>query len=91
MRGSDLVAWRKIHGYSRSRLLGELGVKSRQTLSTWENSDEIPRLLELALLALARIPECRETNVGGKHITKSERLQYSPRIKYSPNKDEKEA
>lgn len=77
MQGSDVVAWRKRHGYNQDQLLRELGVKSRQTLSKWENSDgPIPRLVELALLALERIPECRESR--GEPISRSEQLQYSP-------------
>ena len=60
MRGADLKAWRKHHGYSQSELQMELGVRSRQTISSWENSEEeLSRLLQLALAALADLPECR--------------------------------
>ncbi len=64
MQGADLKAWRKRYGYSQDILMKELGIQSRQTISTWENADKkLPRMLELALMALENIPESR--NIHG--------------------------
>lgn len=60
MRGIDLKERRKRLGYNQEYLMKELGIKSRQTISTWENTSEsLPRILELALTALENVPECR--------------------------------
>jgi transcriptional regulator with XRE-family HTH domain len=72
MLGVDLKVWRKRHGYSQDTLMQELGIKSRQTISTWENSDnQLPRMLELALKALESIPGSRE--IHGKPASTSDR------------------
>ena len=72
MRGPDLKDWRKRQGFSQDDLMRELGISSRQTISTWENSDkELSRMLELALIALEEFPECR--NWVGKKATADER------------------
>ena len=72
MRGVDLKDWRKHHRYSQEALMMELGVHSRQTISTWENSpDQLPRIIQLALNALEKIPEVR--NVSGKRTSAAER------------------
>lgn len=72
MRGIDLKDWRKRHRYSQEALMMELGVHSRQTISTWENSpDELPRITQLALWALEEIPEAR--NVRGTRTSAAER------------------
>ena len=60
MIGTDLQAWRKRNGYTQNSLCLELGVKSRQTIISWEKSTErLSRLVELALMALEQIPEAR--------------------------------
>lgn len=60
MLGIDLKDRRKQLGYNQEYLMKELGIKSRQTISTWENTSEsLPRILELALTALENVPECR--------------------------------
>ena len=60
MTGEELAAWRHAHGYSQAELMAELDVKSRQTMSSWEQPGrEVPRLVELAVLALALDPSCR--------------------------------
>lgn len=61
MNGTDLKAWRKRNGYnSQSSLLLELDVDSRTTISKWENSTTpLPRMLQLALLALELHPDMR--------------------------------
>ena len=72
MCGDDLKDWRKRHRYSQEAIMMELGVHSRQTISTWENSpDELPRILQLALTALEKIPEMR--NVSGIRTSAVER------------------
>ena len=64
MQGVDLKAWRKRYEYSQDTLMKELGIQSRQTISTWENGDkELPRILELALMALENIPESRNIDL----------------------------
>ena len=67
MTGGELRAWRKANGYqTQEALQRELGIKSRGTISAWENASEpLPRLVELALKALERVPECRM--IGGAH------------------------
>lgn len=72
MIGNELAAWRKRNGYvSQAALQEELGVKSRGTISAWENSDEpLPRTLALALAALERLPELRR--VAGSRTSAAE-------------------
>ncbi len=73
MRGSELVLWRKANGYTQAELMEELGVKSRQTISSWENSEnELPRLVHLALHALEHDPSCRR-RLGNKATAKQRR------------------
>lgn len=75
MRGSDLVSWRKQHSYSQESLMRELDIGSRQTISNWENSGtDIPRLVELAVIALEQVPSCRR--IGGSKTTAQEKRAY---------------
>lgn len=72
MKGTDLKAWRKEHSYNQETLMLELGIKSRQTISTWENSeDELPQILNLALMALAHYPASRRFH--GKQMSAADR------------------
>jgi DNA-binding XRE family transcriptional regulator len=65
MLGTELSEWRKRNGFTQDTLRIALGVKSRQTIITWEKSTApLPRLLELALLALENFPE--ERNVTAR-------------------------
>jgi DNA-binding XRE family transcriptional regulator len=58
MLGTDLRDWRKRNRFTQDTLREALGVKSRQTIITWEKSTEpLPRTVELALLALEHLPE----------------------------------
>lgn len=59
MTGSELKEWRKRNGLSQSDLTKELGISSRQTISTWENSESVPRVIELAVCALDQVESCR--------------------------------
>jgi DNA-binding XRE family transcriptional regulator len=60
MRGIELPDWRKRNGFTQDTLRIALGVKSRQTIITWEKATEpLPRLVELALLTLENFPEHR--------------------------------
>jgi DNA-binding XRE family transcriptional regulator len=60
MLGTELSEWRKRNGFTQDTLRIALGVKSRQTIITWEKSTgPLPRLVELALLALENFPEQR--------------------------------
>ncbi len=77
MRGSELVKWRKQHGYSQKALMDEFAVGSRQTISNWENSEDVPRLVELALIALEHVPSSRW--IGGRRTTAKEKHAYSGR------------
>lgn len=75
MRGADLREWRRRHGYNQEHLMKELGIQSRQTISTWENSSKkLPRMLELALIALENVPESR--TVYGKRASVAEKIKY---------------
>lgn len=60
MRGSDLKDWRRRNGYTQEALRREFKLRSRQTLVAWEQSEEISRLVELALQALERLPDTRQ-------------------------------
>ncbi len=75
MNGAELRQRRKRLGYSQQTFCAELGVKSRQTLVTWEKSEaELPRLVYLAVKALEDLPECRR--VSGKSAKASERKAF---------------
>jgi DNA-binding XRE family transcriptional regulator len=64
MLGTDLPEWRKRNRFTQDTLRLALGLGSRQTIITWEKSnDKLPRMVELALLALERLPDLR--NVDG--------------------------
>jgi DNA-binding XRE family transcriptional regulator len=71
MRGTELPAWRSRNRFTQDTLRMALGVKSRQTIITWEKSTEpLPRLVELALLALERFPDERKvTTLATVHRT----------------------
>ncbi|WP_026941367.1 helix-turn-helix domain-containing protein [Hellea balneolensis] len=79
MIGSDLTEWRERNGYSQKKLQIELGIKSRGTISSWENSDKpLSRTVELALIALERMPELRKS--VGEPETQRGRAQYQSRF-----------
>jgi DNA-binding XRE family transcriptional regulator len=60
MRGIELPDWRRRNGFTQDTLRMALGVKSRQTIITWEKSaDPLPRLVQLALFTLEKHPEER--------------------------------
>jgi DNA-binding XRE family transcriptional regulator len=63
MLGIELPAWRKRNRLTQDALRLTLGVKSRQTIISWEKSTErLSRLVELALMALEQIPEARSVS-----------------------------
>lgn len=65
MLGIDLPHWRKRNRFTQDNLREALGVKSRQTIITWEKSETpIPRTVELALLALEHLPEMARKSDG---------------------------
>ena len=72
MLGTELPDWRKRNRFTQDTLRTALGVKSRQTIITWEKSEaSIPRTVELALLALEHLPEkCR--TIDGHRFTAAE-------------------
>jgi DNA-binding XRE family transcriptional regulator len=71
MLGTELPQWRAKNRFTQDTLRMALGVKSRQTIITWEKSTEpLPRLVELALLALERFPDERKvTTLATVHRT----------------------
>jgi DNA-binding XRE family transcriptional regulator len=72
MLGTDLPKWRKRNRFTQDTLRIALGVKSRQTIITWEKSVEpLPRTVELALLALEHLPGMCRT-VDGHRYTAAE-------------------
>lgn len=78
MKGTELAGRRADLGYTQAEFMRELGVKSRQTISAWERPDaEVPRLVELALIALERHTECR--NVSGHKATRQEAREFKER------------
>jgi len=79
MRGDELTQWRHRHGYTQGALMIELGIRSRQTLSTWENSNsELPRVWQLALKALETFPELRKQD--GKRATARQERSMSAKL-----------
>jgi transcriptional regulator with XRE-family HTH domain len=58
MRGVELKVWREKRGWTQSDLMQELAIGSRQTVTTWEASDRIPRTIELAIIALDQVEAC---------------------------------
>ena len=85
MKGSEWATWRNRLGYSQQKIMRELGINSRQTISTWENSEEVPRLAVLALHALEQYPTCQ--NIIGDRISLNEERKYKDRLNGS-NHDE---
>lgn len=79
MKGREWAEWRSRLGYSQQKLMKELGINSRQTISTWENSEEVPRLAVLALHAIEHYPECR--NIFCERITRTEEKKYYAMLK----------
>lgn len=59
MSGADLKAWRRAIGWTQSDLMEELGITSRQTVAGWERAARLPRLVELAVIALDQNEACR--------------------------------
>jgi transcriptional regulator with XRE-family HTH domain len=71
MTGKDLKAWREANGLSQNELMNEIGVSSRQTMTSLEKSEHLPRWAELAIIALDQVEECRSL-VGYKtQLTRS--------------------
>ncbi len=71
MTGEELVAWRRHNGYTQEALMKELGVKSRQTIISWEKPGrEVERTVELALNALEHDPKLRR--MAGKKASARE-------------------
>jgi transcriptional regulator with XRE-family HTH domain len=60
MTGNDLRVWRTAIGWTQNDLMEELGVTSRQTVGAWEKSARLPRLVELAIIALDQVESCRD-------------------------------
>jgi len=78
MLGADLVSWRTRNGYRQEDLMRELDVKSRQTISSWERPEHVvPRLVELALIALEHAPSCRR--IAGKKLALHMRISLQER------------
>jgi DNA-binding XRE family transcriptional regulator len=60
MLGTELRQWRATNCFTQDTLRIALGIRSRQTIITWEKSaDPLPRLVQLALMALENFPEER--------------------------------
>jgi transcriptional regulator with XRE-family HTH domain len=69
MTGADLKRWRERVGWTQADLMVELEVKSRQTIGTWESAEKIPRLIELAIVALDQIEATRKRSGFEKQFT----------------------
>lgn len=69
MNGEDLQRWRKQNGWTQADLMQELEVTSRQTIRNWEKSEQIPRLVELAITAIDQIEACRRRSGYEKQFT----------------------
>jgi DNA-binding XRE family transcriptional regulator len=61
MLGTELPKWRKRNSFTQDTVRIALGIRSRQTIITWEKSTQpLPRLVELALFALENYPHQRK-------------------------------
>ena len=69
MTGAELKAWRVRIGWTQADLMIELEVGSRQTISTWENADRIPRLVELAVIAIDQVEASRKRSGFERQFT----------------------
>jgi transcriptional regulator with XRE-family HTH domain len=69
MTGAELRAWREKNGWTQADLMIELEVASRQTISTWEKADRIPRLVELATIALDQVEASRKRSGFERQFT----------------------
>lgn len=75
MIGKDIAEWRRRNGFTQEKLRLELDV-TRQTVSGWENSSApIPRVVELALAALEKMPELKVHH--GRAATAEEKRRFS--------------
>ena len=72
MTGSQLKSWRQERGWKQSDLMEELEIGSRQTITTWETSNEVPRLVELAIVALDQIEACQRIGHYKKQFSPDE-------------------
>ncbi|MBM9593992.1 helix-turn-helix domain-containing protein [Roseitranquillus sediminis] len=80
MIGKEVREWRERNGYRQADLLKELGIGSRGTLSALENSEkEIPRQMELALIALEENPGLRIYH--GRKDTSHRKTRKSEQVK----------
>jgi transcriptional regulator with XRE-family HTH domain len=69
MLGSELKRWREARGWQQSDLMKELEVSSRQTITNWESSEQLPRLVELAVIALDQVEACNRRAGFKKQFT----------------------
>ena len=69
MSGDELRTWRQRRGWNQTDLMKELEVASRQTISTWELSARVPRIVELAIVALDQVEACRKISGFEKQWT----------------------
>jgi transcriptional regulator with XRE-family HTH domain len=69
MTGAELKRWRENNGWKQADLMIELEVASRQTISTWESTQEVPRMVELAIVALDQVEACRNRSGYEKQFT----------------------
>ncbi len=74
MTGGELSAWRRRNDFTQSDLMAELDVGSRQTVSSWENASEVPRMVELAVTALELDPNLRQR--AGKKASTAEKRAF---------------
>jgi transcriptional regulator with XRE-family HTH domain len=67
--GAELKAWRSSIGWTQVDLMIELDIKSRQTMSAWEHAERIPRVVELAIIALDQIEAARRRSGFERQFT----------------------
>jgi transcriptional regulator with XRE-family HTH domain len=87
MTGAQLKSWRQERGWKQSDLMVELEIGSRQTITTWETSNEIPRLVELAIVALDQIEACNRVGrpklqLSPDDISKNRRISAATNDEY---------
>ena len=69
MYGADLKTWRRRNNYTQEALRLALGLGSRQTIITWEQSErQLDKVVELALIALEHVPEKAQWVTGYRYL-----------------------
>jgi transcriptional regulator with XRE-family HTH domain len=74
MTGAEFKEKREALGYSVEELKREIG-RSKATIYAWESSPTVPRLVELALIALETVPDCHR--IAGEKVPAKDAREFA--------------